>query len=160
VIEDELLARQAAHSRHHRDRQDQSPAARRKVALPTAPHHRVAAIHQEAGPRVGSLIEVVAAGSVIEVAEQPFAAAIDYVIDQGSVAVRGHARAQDFDVGRRFDHPLRIARRAVDIDDDAVAGFAGRDGNRGAGNNAIIGADRAEGPAFERRRLDPNDFKF
>jgi hypothetical protein len=39
---------------------------------------------------------------------------------------------------------LRIVRRAVDIDDDAVAGFAGRDCNRGARNNAIIGAYRAE----------------
>src|SRR5262245_40125923 len=159
MVEDELLARETAHLRHHRDRQSQSSAAGSKVALPAAPHDRVAAIHQKAGAGVGSLEEV-AAGSVVEVGQKPLAAAADHVIDQGAVAVRGHARSQDFDIGRSFDQSLCIAWRPVDIDDDAVACVTRRNCNGGARYNAVIGADRAEGTTLEGRRLKPEYFKF
>jgi len=55
---------------------------------------------------------------------------------------------------------LGVTRRAVDIDDDAIARITGRDCNGRARDNPVIAADRAEGSTFECRRLNPNYFKF
>ena len=86
-------------------------------------------------------------------------AAIDHVVEQPAVAVGGVAWAQDFDVGGGLDQALRIARRAVEIDDDGVVRVVRRQRHGGAGDDPVVGADRAEHAALEGG-LDPDDLEL
>src|SRR5207302_8975604 len=58
------------------------------------------------------------------------------------------------------DQTLRVARRAVQIDDDLVVRMIWRYRDGGARDDPVIGADRTEAPALERRRFHAHNFEF
>ena len=92
--------------------------------------------------------------AVVEQRETELVAAIDHLVEQAAVAIGRNGRTQNLDIGRGLDQTLRIARRAVEIDDDRIVWIIRRDRNGGARDDPVVGADRAEDPALERRRLD------
>ena len=59
VVEDEFLARETGDAAARSAMRTSSARRRHDVALPAAPHHRVAAVHQEAVAGVGGLDEIV-----------------------------------------------------------------------------------------------------
>ena len=124
------------------------------VALPTAPDHRVALAHQEAGTSAGSGVENAAFVEVERVCQ--LVAAVDHVIEQHPAGTRCAFRPKDRHVDLVFDPAVGRLRRSRQIDDAGIGRMvrvepAGRDGG-----DRLVDAGAAEGRAAESvaARLD------
>ena len=78
-------------------------------------------------------------------------AAIEHLVEQETIGPGGIGRTQDEDVDLVLDHPARVARRLVEIDDHLVLRRGGIELALGHALDPHIGADLAEGmPVGER----------
>ena len=160
MVEDKILTRQVRYARRDWRRKGHAAPTWNNVALPAAPHHGVAVVHQKAVAGVRSLDEIVGhRRDVVEQREPKFAAAIEHLVKQRAVAIGGYRRPQDFHVGDRLDLALRVTRRAIEIDDDAVMDVVRCDRNCRPRDNPVVGADR-EGSPFECRRFHLQNLEF
>ena len=160
MVEDEVLAREASDTRHDRRRECHPTGAWRDVALPSAPHHRVAAIHQKAVAGVGGFDEIVDdRRDVVEQREAKFAAAIEHLVEQPAVAVGGDGRTQDLHIGHGLDQALRVTRRAVEIDNDRIVRIVGRNRDGRARYNSVVGPDGRRNFAPRTPAIPPEQFR-
>ena len=94
-------------------------AARKRVALPSAPDQDEALLLQEAvAGGVGG------GGPDVEERGDQLVSAVHDVIDQRVVALAQVDRLQDGERHRVLDVPTRVPRRSLDVLDDPVAGMA------------------------------------
>ena len=164
MIEDEFFARKTGGLRDNWRRECQPASARSDVALPAAPHQRVAPSHQE--PVAGVLCgrRIVAAGRAVELDQRPQVSAIVDVVEQRAVAFGEIGRLEDQEVGRVFDLAARIARRALDVDDAGIERMRRVELAVETANHLLVRTDLTERLAgskrFLPRDLDPRDARL
>jgi len=94
----------------------------RDVALPAAPHDRVAGAQQrrEAGVRRRAADQRAAADKALQ---SQLRAAVDRIVEQHAARAAGRLRAQDHDVGRVVDVAVGVLGHVGDVDDAGIVGM-------------------------------------
>ena len=141
LLGDELLAYHAGDAGDDRKVRDQAIVARRHVALPGAPHQGVAAAHQET---VAGVPRMAALRRAVQPRHDQLVAAVGHIVHQPAVAACRIARPQDAEFGPVFDQAVRVARRAVEVDDAAIERMVRVDLARRAPGEVLVRPGRAE----------------
>ena len=130
----------------HRHMHGHAIVGARRVGVPARPHHGVAEAEQQriAGVLDGARVIGVGGRRVHQPMRQELAPAIVHLVEELVIAARRVGRAQNEDIGVVLDHAAGIARRLVEIDDDAVARIGGIELALGRADDALVGAGRAE----------------
>ena len=133
----------------------------RRVELPSNPQQRETLLHQKTVAHVGQRRWIEAARRVVEESEHPLAAAVRHFVEQRAVATLDSFWLDEEEVGRELDLAGRIARRVVDVRDDAVRRQRGIDGEEDLAGELLVRTGRAERLSSDeigaRRHLDPHD---
>ncbi|PYQ87699.1 MAG: hypothetical protein DMG03_05180 [Acidobacteria bacterium] len=133
----------------------------RRVELPSHPQQRETLLHQKTVAHVGQRRWIEAARRVVEESEHPLAAAVRHFVEQRAVATLDSFWLDEEEVGRELDLAGRIARRVVDVRDDAVRRQRRIDGEEDFAGELLVWTGRAERLSSDeigaRRHLDPHD---
>ncbi len=147
-----------------RDRRVEARSAGARRLVPAAPHHRVAARHQEGvcqHGRVRDRAGVVAAGHATEVSPR-FAAAVRRLVHHLVRAATEVDRLEDVEVERVLDLAAGVPRRELDVHDHGVLRVEGIDLAERLADDLLVLSDARPRIAAKRRRfggrdLDPDD---
>ena len=135
----------------------------RGVELPAHPEQREALPHQEAVAHLRRRARVDASGRVVEEAQHPLPAAIGHLVEDGAVAARDVFRLDEEEVRGELHFPGGVARRLVQVGDDAVGRQGWIDSEEDLPGELLIGTRGAEGLAADeiaaRLHLDAHDLR-
>ena len=102
------------------------------IELPTHPYQRVAGLEQQRIAQIGRNGRRRRSRRCrwheVEHSQHPLASAIGDFKQRGAVALRGILGLQHIQIGGKLDQSLRVARSAVQVDDDLVVRELGIDG--------------------------------
>ena len=144
------------HRHRQRDRGVEVGAVAAGRRIPPAPHHRVAAWHQEGVGElrgVGDRARIIAAVRRAVQRLPGLAAAIGRLVHHLVRALGEIDRLQDVEVERVLDVAVGVARRELDVGDAAVLGIGRADFAVGLARDLLVLADAGPRVAAERRRL-------
>src|SRR4029077_8406050 len=89
------------------------PRRNEAFVFPTGPDHRVTQTHEQSGARVGRGRRIVPARAVENI--QILVAAVDDFVEHPAASLRHVDGFDNMDIGRIFDHAVRVAWRQVDV---------------------------------------------